>query len=136
MSPDLPTAWTDLPSRRALLDRIDQLDISADAKLLLGNLLTATIDVGGRLIEAGRRILAFILEAARQFPGTVFGVVVGVALSMLIASIPLLGGLLGPLLAPLLIAFGLGSGALSDLKDGALRQRVAALEAEFRAITA
>lgn len=132
MSTDLPIAWNELPSRRALLDRIDQLSISADAKLLLADLLTATIDIGGRLIEAGRRILAFILEMARQFPGTVFGV----ALSMLIASIPLLGGLLGPLLAPLLIAFGLGSGALSDLKDGALRQRVAALEAEFRAITA
>lgn len=131
---DLPATWIALPTRRELLDGIERLDISADAKLLLSNLATMTLNVGGRLIEAGRRILAFAFELARAFPNTAFGVIIAVIASMLIASVPLLGGLLGPLLAPLLIAFGLTSGALTDLKDGSLRRRVATLEDEFRVV--
>lgn len=109
---------------------------SADAKALLAQLATVTVEVGGRLVEAGRRILSFALEMAKAFPNTLFGVVVAIIMSVLIASIPFLGGILGPLLAPILLAYGLGSGAITDMKEGALRRRVEALEAEFRAMAA
>lgn len=128
--------WTMLPTRRDLLDRIERLDVSADAKLVLANIATVTMEVGGRIVEAGRRIVAFAFELAKSFPNTIFGLIVALILSSLIASIPLLGGMLGALLAPLLLAYGLGSGAMQDLKDGALRRRVTELESEFRTITA
>lgn len=128
--------WTKLPSRRELLGRVDRLAISADAKLLLANLATATVEVGSHLLEVGRRILAFAFEMAKAFPNTLFGVIIAVIVSMLIASIPFLGAILGPLVAPLFLAFGLASGAMQDLKEGALRRRVEQLEAEFRAVAA
>lgn len=125
-----------LPSRRALLDRIEGLAIPADAKVLLARLLTTTLEVGGRIVEVGRRILAFALDLAKSFPNVAFGVTVALIMSMLIASVPLLGGLLAPLLTPLLLALGLGVGALADLREGAMARRVARLEDEFRALTA
>lgn len=133
--PALPD-WSDLPSRRDILDRIDRLDVSADAKLLLAKIATTTMDVGGRIIAAGRRIVAFVFDLMKKFPNTAFGVIIALVVSSLVASIPLLGLVLGPLLAPLLLAFGLTAGAVQDLKDGALRARVADLEAEFRTVAA
>ncbi len=123
------------PSKRALRDRIDRLSMSADAKALLNDLLDVVIDVGGRIIAAGRQILAFIFDLVRRFPNTAFGVIVALVVSSLIASIPLLGLILGPLLSPLLLAFGLAAGAIADLKDAPLRARVADLEQYFAAET-
>jgi hypothetical protein len=119
------------PSKRALREQIDRLSISADAKAVLNDLLEIVIDVGGRMIAAGRQILAFILDLVRRFPNTAFGVIAALVISSLIASIPLLGLILGPLLSPLLLAFGLAAGAVTDLKDAPLRARVADLEQHF-----
>lgn len=123
------------PSKRVLRDRIDRLSMSADAKALLNDLLDVVIDVGGRVIAAGRQILAFIFELAGRFPNTTFGVIVAFVVSSLIASIPLLGLALGPLLSPLLLAFGLAAGAITDLKDAPLRERVGDLERHFASAT-
>lgn len=124
-----------MPSKRALRDRIDRLSVSADAKALLNDLLDVVMDVGGRIIDAGRRILAFIFDLVERFPNTTFGVIVALVVSTLVASIPLLGLVLGPLLAPLLLAFGLAAGAIADLKDAPLRARVGALERHFASAT-
>ena len=56
-------------------------------------------------------------------------------MSMLVGSVPVLGMVLGPLLGPLLIAFGLGMGAISDMREGAIGTRVRVLEAEFQAVS-
>lgn len=125
-----------LPRRRDLLERIDRLAVSADAKALLARLHAVTVEVGGRIVEVGRRILAFAFEMLKTFPNVTFGVIVALVMSMLIASIPLLGGLLAPLLTPLLLAIGLGAGALADLKEGAMARRVQHLEAQFQTLTA
>jgi len=121
-----------LPSKRELIDRIERLAISADAKVLLGKLVEIGVEIGGRVIQAGRRILAFILETMKLFPNTAFGLIVAFVVATLIAAIPLLGAVLSPLLVPLLLAFGLTAGALADLKEGAIRARVRKLEDEFR----
>ena len=123
------------PSKRVLRDQIERLSISADAKALLNDLLDVVIEVGGRVIAAGRQILAFIFELVQRFPNTTFGVIVALVVSSLIASIPLLGLILGPLLSPLLLAFGLVAGAIADLKDAPLRARVADLERHFASAT-
>jgi hypothetical protein len=123
------------PSKRVLRDQIERLSISADAKALLNDLLDVVIEVGGRVIAAGRQILAFIFDLVQRFPNTTLGVIVALVVSSLIASIPLLGLVLGPLLSPLLLAFGLLAGAIADLKDAPLRARVADLERHFASAT-
>ncbi|NBB40114.1 MULTISPECIES: hypothetical protein [Sphingomonadaceae] len=123
------------PSKRVLRDQIERLSISADAKALLNDLLDVVIEVGGRVIAAGRQILAFIFDLVRRFPNTTFGVIVALVVSSLITSIPLLGLILGPLLSPLLLAFGLVAGAIADLKDAPLRARVVDLERHFASAT-
>jgi hypothetical protein len=123
------------PSKRVLREHIDRLSMSADAKAILNDLLDIVIDVGGRVVAAGRQILAFIFDLVRRFPNTAFGVIVALVVSSLIASIPLLGMVLGPLLSPLLLAFGLMGGAITDLKDAPLRARISDLERHFTAAT-
>lgn len=124
------------PSKRYLRDRIDRLAVSADAKALLYDLADITLDIGGKVVSAGRQILAFVLDLVKRFPDTAFGVIVALVVSSLIAAIPLLGVVLGPLLTPLLLAFGLASGALADLKEAAIRSRVSHLERHFMTATA
>lgn len=124
------------PSKRYLRDRIDRLAISADAKALLYDLADVTLEIGGKIVAAGRQILTFLFDLAKRFPNTAFGVIVALVVSSLIAAIPLLGVVLGPLLTPLLLAFGLASGALADLKEAAIRARVSQIERHFMATTA
>jgi len=126
---------SDPPSKRDLRDRINRLSISADAKALLNDLADVTVDVGGKVIAAGRQILAFVFDLAKRFPNTTFGVIVALIVSSLIGSIPLLGFVLGPLLAPMLLAFGLAAGALADLNEAAIRSRVSQLERHLVAAT-
>jgi len=83
--------WIKLPSRHELNARLDRLAIPSDAKVLMGQLLTTTADVAGRVFEVGRSILAFMLDLAKRFPTTTFGAVVGLTISILIGSIPMLG---------------------------------------------
>ncbi len=122
-------------SRRELTARIERLAVSADAKALLAQLLATTAQIGGRIVEVGRQIVHFAFETLKRFPNAAFGVIVGVAMSMLVGSVPVLGLILGPLLGPLLVAFGLGMGAIADMRDGAIGARVRLLEAEFRAMS-
>lgn len=124
------------PGKKHLRSQIDRLDVSADAKALLNDLLEVVIEVGGRVISAGQRILAFVFDMMKRFPNTTFGVIVALVISSLIASIPLLGLVLGPLMTPLLIAFGLAAGALADMQDAPFRSRIAKLEQHFAAATA
>lgn len=122
--------------KKHLRSHIDRLDVSADAKALLNDLLEVVIEIGGQVISAGQRIVAFVFDTMRRFPNTAFGVIVALVISTLIASIPLLGAVLGPLLTPLLLAFGLAAGALADMQDGPIRSRIAKLEQHFAAATA
>jgi len=131
---DALAIFANLPSKRDLLERIDRLELSADSKALLSDIVNVTVSVGGKLISAGRQIIAFVLETVKRFPNTSFGLIVALVMSVLIASVPFIGAVLGPLLAPLLIAFGLGSGALADIKDHALMTRVNLLKERFDAM--
>lgn len=134
--PDQLVLRKSLPIKIELLASIDRLALSADAKAIISRLADITAEIGGAIVQVGRRILTFVLECVKLFPNTAFGVIVALVVSMLIASIPFLGVVLGPLLTPLLVAFGLAAGALADLREGALRARIMRLEAEFRALTA
>lgn len=123
-------------SRSELNERIERLALSADAKVLLGQIADTTAKVGKTVIAIGRQVLTFVFDLLRQFPNTAFGVIVGVVLTMLVASVPFVGAALGALLGPLLIALGLVKGAIADLQNSAISARVAAFESELRIIEA
>ena len=118
---------------RAVINRrIERLNVSADMKMVLSSLVDTTIEVGGKLIEIGARVMAFVFELARAYPGVAFGVVAALVLSFLISSIPVVGPLLSPLLTPLLLIVGLGLGALDDLTDGGMRVRLTGLREQLK----
>lgn len=113
--------------------RIENLDVSADVKALLSSLCGKTIEVGGKIIDVGARIIAFILELAKAYPGVAFGVVAALVLSYLISMIPVIGPLLSPILTPLLLIVGVSLGALDDLTDGGMRIRLQGLQSQLKA---
>ena len=117
--------------RAAINKRIERLDVSADMKVILSSLVDTTIEVGGKLIDIGARIIAFVFELAKAYPGVAFGVVAALVLSFLISSIPVIGPLLSPVLTPLLLIAGIGLGALDDLTDGGMRVRLSGLKAQL-----
>ncbi|HCQ53252.1 MAG TPA: hypothetical protein DIV82_03830 [Brevundimonas diminuta] len=119
---------------RAMINRrIERLDISADMKALLSSLAETTIVVGGKLIDLGARVMAFVFELAKAYPGVAFGVVAALVLSYLISSIPVVGPVLSPVLTPLLLIVGISLGALDDLTDGGMRHRLRGLGDQLRA---
>lgn len=122
------------PTKKILIEKIERLNISADAKAILSDVAAVTIDVGGRLVQVGRRVIAFILDLVRQYPNTTFGVIAALVVSALIASVPLLGAVLSPLLAPLLLAFGIAKGALADMAESSLNAKIGRMVAEFGAL--
>lgn len=126
-----------LLSKSAIRQRVETLAISADAKALLLDLADQAVDVGGKLIQVGRKILSFVFDLVQRFPNTTFGTIIGLVLTLLVSAVPIVGALLGALLGPLLIALGVGAGALADLKgERAFVSRVQRLENEFLALSA
>lgn len=128
--------WANLPSKRVLQEQLDRVAMPADAKVLMGKLLETTTEIAGKIIDIGRRIMAFVMELCRSFPNTAFGVVIGLTLSFLIGAIPVLGVVLGPLLGPILLAFTIGSGALADMKNSAIDKQIAQFSAKLDAALA
>ncbi len=118
--------------RATINRRIERLNVSADMKVILSSLVDTTIEVGGKLIDIGARVIAFVFELAKAYPGIAFGVVAALVLSFLISSIPIVGPLLSPFLTPLLLIIGMGLGALNDLTDGGMRARLSGLELQLK----
>ena len=107
-------------SKKKIKDRIDNLDISSDAKFMLHSFVNKTIEVvvdtGKVIIWIGRKILEVVIFVARHFPNATFGMVFGAVLGILIASVPIIGWLLGGIV-PVLAILGLSLGAIEDLKQ-------------------
>ncbi len=110
--------------KRELNRMIDNLEISADAKVLIKSIMDAEIKVGDVVLRIGKRIIEIVSDIVKRFPNATFGLVLGVILSALIASIPIIGAILGPLLAPVLIVFGLGAGFMKDMKESPIVQAI------------
>lgn len=128
--------WEELPSRRVLLDRIERMAMSADAKAATARLVDFSMEVGGKLLQIGKAVLTFVFDLMKRFPNIVFGVTIALVVSFLIASVPLFGPALSALLTPLLVAFGLTMGAIIDMVSGALRKDVEAFSYKVKASVA
>ena len=120
-----------LPKRANVLAWIESLEISADAKALLMSVANAAATVGDIVVSVGLKVIETIKWALERYPSTAFGIVVGGVLSWLVAGIPLIGFLIGPLLTPLFMAFGIGAGAISDMRAQVHRDHIDRLERQF-----
>lgn len=122
------------PSSRKVKDFIDRSNLSADMKALLYDIAKFTIKVGEVVVAIGRRIFDIAMSLIKKFPYMTLGIIVAVALSTLlgIAAWPLIGGFL----SKLLLLLGIAQGAIMDIRQGALKQAMDELEAEFSPIGA
>jgi hypothetical protein len=118
-------------SRREIHRRLEQLDISADAKSLVMKLVDVSVSIGQTILSIGRKILTAILSLSKEYPNTTFGLVAGSVVSALVASIPLIGALISPILTPLFLAFGIASGAMNDMRERGLIARLRQVESQF-----
>lgn len=124
-----------LIDKAALKRRIERLDVPADIKLLLDNLLETTHLVGGKIVQVGANVLEFVFDFAKAHPSIAFGVAVALVISFLINAVPVLGPALSPILTPLLLILGIGLGALKDLTDVSMNQHFNQMEAAFRGLS-
>lgn len=116
-------ANSSLPARK-LKDLIERTNLSADMKALLTDISAITMKVAGKLITIGRKILTIVFDLIRVFPTITVGVVAALVLTSIIASIPLVGGALAGALSSILLLLGIGKGALTDLSNPALNDRI------------
>ncbi len=110
---------------------IDNLDVSADIKVLLYKFSKVTIYVGERMVKIGRKIMDFVCAVRKEYPHASFGLVFGAIVGALISSIPIIGFALGGIATPILMTFGLIGGLNEDLKDKDLERRIASVNGKF-----
>lgn len=111
--------------------RIDRLTVSADVKSLLYALARASITVGKQVVRIGRKVIEFVCTLLKEFPKVAFFALLGAIAGFLVASIPIIGIVLGPILTPIAIAVGGALGALEDIRDQALKRKIAEFHAQF-----
>lgn len=124
------------PQLRTLHGKIERLNVSADTKALLMNIALITLNVGGKTLAFGRKVLSFVFDLAVKFQNVAFGVIIALVLSAVLASIPLLGPAIAALLTPIMLAFGIARGAMQDFKEASLRSEVDALSQKMAIISA
>ena len=125
-----------VPSLRFLHDRLDRLPMSAEVKSLLMDLANLTLEVGGKVLAFGRKLLVFALELANKFQNLIFGVIIGLVLSAVLATVPILGPAIAALLSPLLIALGIARGAVEDFKDMSVKREIDTLKQRMTILAA
>ena len=122
-------------TREQIRRLIDNLDVSADAKVRLYSIQDMTIEavtVAGKVaIRIGRKILDVVLSLLREFPHTTFGVIFGLVAGHLIGLIPVIGFLIEPLACIILAAYGFATGIPHDLREKAVVSRMVELCSRF-----
>jgi len=122
----------DKVSDAKLQSYIDNLDMSADAKVLISSILETIVKAGDLIIRVGKRVVEIVLMIVAKFPNATFGLIIGLLVGALIAAIPLLGTILGAFMMPITAIFGLAKGYVEDLKDQALHRKIAEAVAMFQ----
>lgn len=110
---------------------IDNLAVSADAKVLLFQVATKVIRVGETVVKIGQKILELVMKIVESYPNSTFGLVFGAIAGALVGAVPIIGVVLGPLVTPILAALGLMLGAKQDFVDKALEARIREAQAFF-----
>ncbi len=95
---------------------IDNLDIPAEGKALLFELMEFSIKIGDAVIEVGKKIIEVVKALVKNFPHLTAGMIIAVTLSFLVSCIPIFGPLLGWICTPLFVLLGVGSGFLKEIE--------------------
>ena len=109
-------------SLRRIKSYIRNLEVPAEAKVILTELLKVTVKVGGHLYRIGRKLVEIAIVLATKFPAITFALIVTSFINLLIAAIPLLGPVLVPIVGPLVTATGLAIGAYKDIVNPELKE--------------
>ena len=126
----------DINSEHISLSRISSyirnLHIPAEAKVILTDLLKATVNVGGRLYRIGRKVVEIAIILATKFPAITFALILTSFINLLIAAVPLIGPVLAPIVGPLVTAAGLAIGAYKDIASPELKENMEKLVRNIR----
>ena len=113
---------------------IDNLAISADAKVFIADLMNKTIRIGDRILRIGKKIIELTFDFVKRYPKATFGLILGFIVSLLVSAIPLLGAILGPVVSPIILLFGLASGFMDDFRDHVLDRKIREAIRPFEAL--
>lgn len=125
-----------VPTVRFLNDRIERLQISADAKAVLMDISKITLTVGSKVLSFGRKILAIALELSSKFQNVLFGVLIALILSAVLATIPFLGPTVSTLMTPVMMSFGIARGAVEDFRNMSVQSEIDALKERMSILSA
>lgn len=103
---------------------IENLDIPAEAKAILTELLKFSIRVGTAVLEVGKKIVEIVKALTKNFPHITAGIIIAFTLSFLVSCIPVLGILLGWILTPIFLIIGIGAGVLKEIENTDLGKAV------------
>ena len=93
---------------------LDNLPISADAKVHLAEFSKVTLRVGKKIFKIGKRIIEIAVYLAAEFPNMTFAVVIGSLLWALVGKIPIIGVALSALTLLIITALAV-QGAIEDI---------------------
>ena len=122
-----------LPQRK-LNELIERTNLSADMKALLSDIATITCKIAGKVISIGRKVLSVAFEFVKLFPAITLGVIAALIVTAIIASIPVIGAILAGALSSILLLIGVGKGALLDLTNPSLDERIASFIGSISAL--
>lgn len=103
---------------------IDNLNVSAETKVILDSLYNFTINVGEAIVHIGRKIVELIIYFANKYPSVVIGGLIGFIIGSIISSIPVIGWAIGWIVTPLATVLGLAAGLITDLGDNVINNAV------------
>jgi len=118
-------------SKRQIKHKLDNMNISADARAMLHTLIDVTLKVGKVIIQVGKKILEYVIDFLKNYPHAGFCMILGLILGTLVASIPVIGFVLGWLVQPLFAALGLAIGWKTDFDDKVLARKIAEVQMAF-----
>jgi hypothetical protein len=110
---------------------IDQLEISADFKVMLTKIAKVTVQIGSTLLRAGQKIIELALFIVERYRNATFGIIFGLLLGTIASTIPILGVVLGAFVQPVAAIIGGMLGYIDDLRDENLRRTVKEAVATF-----
>ncbi len=111
---DLQIAEARVTNRDLIVIEAAKAGLPAEFATRLAELWDHTQEIGGKVWEIGKLVVARILDFIKVNPGLTVGIAIGAAVGALVASVPLLGAMLGPLATLIAVVFGIKEGVAMD----------------------
>ena len=112
---------------------LDNLPISADAKVALAEFSKVTLRIGEEIFKIGKRIIEIAVYLAAEFPNMTFAIVIGSLLWALVSSLPIIGAALNALASLIIVVLGV-KGLIEDIGNRAYRGKLEKAQRAFAPI--